>query len=87
MTTTDLSAPALRSELRAFEKALPELLPRHEGEYVVMRGNKIIHWAGTYHDALQWAYREYGLEPFFVKRVSAEQNIVHFTRELGPCGA
>lgn len=85
MTATDLSAPALRSELRAFEKELPNLIARHDGEYVVMQGSKIFHWTDTYHAALQWGYAQFGLEPFFVKKVSAEQNIVHFTRDLGSC--
>lgn len=86
MTSTLVSTPALRPELRAFEKALPELLERHAGEYVVMRDSEILHWAGTYHEALQWGYKQFGLEQFFVKKVSAEQNVVHFTRDLGPCG-
>jgi hypothetical protein len=62
------------------------LLPQHEGEYVVMRDHEFLHWAASYEIALQWGYENFGLDPFFVKKVSAEHRTVHFTRDLGPCG-
>ena len=74
-----------REEFRAYEHELPRMLTKHEGDYVVIRGDKVAKYFGTYSEALTWAYETYGLEPFFVKRVSSDQNVVHFTRDLGPC--
>jgi protease II len=73
-------------ELETYEAALPKLLRQHEGEYVVIRGGELLKYFPGYNDALAWAYEQFGLESFFVKRVSpSEQHTVHFTRDLGPC--
>lgn len=84
MNTHDHSASP-RIELRAYEAALPQLLPKHDGDFVVIHGDKLVEYFETYAEALTWAYEKYDLQPFFVKRVSSEQNIVHYTRDLGPC--
>lgn len=80
------TVPPVRPELSAFETALPRLLPQHEGQYVVMRGTDILHWAPSYSVALEWGYKHFGLDPFFVKQVSAAHSAVHFTRDVGTCG-
>jgi hypothetical protein len=74
-----------RQELRAYEAALPAMLEHHAGEFVVIHGFSVEAYFSTYAAALEWAYEKFGLEPFFVKRVAAGANIVHFTRDLGPC--
>lgn len=76
---------AERQELRAYEAALPAMLERHAGEFVVIHGSTVKAYFGTYAAALEWAYDQFGLDPFFVKRIANGPNVVHFTRDLGPC--
>jgi hypothetical protein len=74
-----------RRELKVYEAALARLLPQHEGEYVVIKDEKVLRFFPRYEEALQWAYETFGLDPFFVKRVAeGEQNTVHFTRDVAP---
>ncbi len=77
--------PTERPELRAYEEALPDLMTRHQGQFVVIHGTTLARFFTDYGAALEWAYETYGLEPFFVKQVSEAENIAHFIRDLGPC--
>lgn len=74
-----------RQELLAYKAALPTIAAARSGQYVVIHGDQLARYFDSYEPALQWAYDTYGLEPFFVKRVSNEANVAHFTRDLGPC--
>jgi hypothetical protein len=77
-----------RPELVAYEAALPRVLSQHDGEYVVIKGDKLLEYFKRYDEALEWAYSNLGLDSFFVKRVtSVELSTVHYTRDLGPCRA
>lgn len=76
----------VRPELVAYEAALSRVLPMHDGEYVVIKGDRLLEFFKRYDEALEWAYTNLGLDAFFVKRVeSAELSTVHYTRDLGPC--
>lgn len=83
--TTPEHLPNERQELRAYEAALPELMARHKGQFVVIYGDRLEHFFSNYGEALEWAYEAHGLDPFFVKQVSDEENVAHFIRDLGPC--
>lgn len=85
MTISSNAPPNARQELRAYETALPELMARHRGQYVVIHGDKFERFFAHYGEALEWAYEEHGLAPFFVKQISQEENFAHFIRDLGPC--
>ncbi|RCW73850.1 hypothetical protein DES41_102164 [Pseudorhodoferax soli] len=61
------------------------MLDRHDGEYVVIKGDQTMHYSPTYAAALEWAYQTFGLDQFFVKKVAVDQDVAHFTRDLGPC--
>ncbi len=74
-----------QTDLQAFRAALPQLLAEHEGQFVVMQGGKALHYSLAYADALEWAYEHLGLERFFVKQVSAIEDVAHFSRDLGLC--
>lgn len=74
-----------RQELQAYEAALPSMLDAHNGHFVVIHGTSVVRFFDSYEPALDWAYDQFGLQPFFVKRVSREGNVAHFTRDLGPC--
>lgn len=80
-----MSSDPARIELQTYESALAGMLSKHDGEYVVIRGDKIEHFFADYAAALNWAYETFGLERFFVKKVAADQDIAHFTRDFGPC--
>ncbi|HRH32422.1 MAG TPA: hypothetical protein PLK06_03795 [bacterium] len=73
-----------RPEMTAYDAALSGMLPKHDGQYVVIKGDQLKRFFAKYDEALAWAYQQFGLEPFFVKRVTAEAKIVHYTRDLGP---
>jgi hypothetical protein len=74
-----------RPELQVYEAALPYLLTQHYRQFVVIHGDKLEQFFDTYDAAIDWAYNQFGLEPFFVKEVSEEENVAHFIRDLGPC--
>jgi hypothetical protein len=75
----------LRPEQQAYEAALPDVISEHDGQYVVIQGTTLRRFFESYEAAVNWAYDQFGLEPFFVKLVSAESAVAHFTRDLGPC--
>lgn len=72
-------------ELQAYERNLPMWLAAHEGEFVVLKGDTMVHFAQSYEDALTWAYESFGLTGFFVKRVAADAAVVHLSRDIGLC--
>jgi hypothetical protein len=72
-------------ELLVYERCLPSMLQEHDGEFVVIKGEKPAHFSRTYEDALTWAYEAFGLDQFFVKRVAPQGSVVHHTRDIGPC--
>jgi hypothetical protein len=61
----------LEKELRTYHRLLPTLLAE-QGKYVVVRGDQVAGTWGTYEDALQAAYTSFGLTPFLVTRIQAE---------------
>lgn len=72
-------------ELQAYERNLPMWLATHEGEFVVLKGDRLAHFARSYEDALTWAYEAFGVTGFFVKRVAADAAVVHLSRDIGLC--
>lgn len=75
----------LGTELRVYREQLPSMLRSHDGDFVVIKDARTVHFSSTYEDALNWAYDTFGLENFFVKKVAVDQDVARFTRDLGPC--
>ncbi|GAP35098.1 hypothetical protein ABXN37_08000 [Piscinibacter sakaiensis] len=77
----------LDREFQTYQRHLPQLLERHERQFVVIQGERVEHFGRSYEAALEWAYGKFGLDqPFFVKEVVSEQeSVAHFTRDLGLC--
>lgn len=75
----------LQTEFQTYQSHLDSMLRKHSGQYVVIRGSQLEHFSDSYEKALEWAYDQFGLESFFVKKVAVDQDIAHFTRDLGPC--
>ena len=75
----------LQNELQVYRERLPLMVAQHDGEYVVIKGAKPVHFSSSYEKALDWAYDQFGLEHFFVKKVAQDEPVAHFTRDLGSC--
>ena len=75
----------LQTELQFFRSRLSHMASQHDGEYVVIKGLTAVHFSPTYEAALDWAYEKFGLDDFFVKKVSEEEAVAHFSRDLGTC--
>jgi hypothetical protein len=72
-----------QQELRAYEAALPRMLEEDDGKFVVIQGDKVRKVLLTYEDALNWAYDQFGLARFLVKQIDSQEQVAHFSRDLG----
>jgi hypothetical protein len=68
----------------AYYKDHKEEFLEHEGKYVVIHGEELAGFWETYEDALQVACREFGLEPFLIKKIEAKEP-KHYIRGLPVC--
>lgn len=75
----------LQAEFRKYQDRLPSMLAKHNGDFVVIKGDQPMHFFPTYEAALNWAYEAFGLDRFFVRRVTEDLAAAHYTRDLGPC--
>ncbi len=64
----------LASELITYRDRLDELL-RHEGQYVVIKGQEIAGYFRTRRSAIEAAVDAYGPAPFLVKKVVEKEPI------------
>ncbi|MBC7380914.1 MAG: hypothetical protein H7346_26250 [Burkholderiaceae bacterium] len=67
----------LQTELQAYRDGLAHMLSQHDGEYVVIKGSRPAHFSATYEAALDWAYDQFGLQRFLVKKVSENEAVAH----------
>ena len=77
------ATPKLEIELETYQQLLPSL-SGDEGRFALISGDKLLGVFDTYPDALDEGYRECGLKPFLVKRISTVEVISYFTRDLRP---
>jgi hypothetical protein len=68
----------LQTELQAYRDGLAHMVSQHDGEYVVIKGSRPVHFSTTYEAALNWAYDEYGLGRFLVKKVTENEGVAHW---------
>lgn len=71
----------LDKELETYKKLLPTFI-KDQGKFVVIHEEKLIGIYESYEDALKIAYKECGLKPFLVKRISYEESVSYFTRDF-----
>lgn len=77
----------LDTELATYKRLLPTLLA-DQGKFAVIFDSKLIGTYTSYDDALKIGYEKCGIQPFLVKRISAEESIAYFSRDLNsPCPA
>jgi len=79
-----MQALSARPELTFFEANFSRMVANHRGQFVLIKGQKVVEFYESYGDALAAGYDHFGLQPFFVKQVTEESNTVHFVRDLGP---
>jgi hypothetical protein len=72
---------SLVKESETYKRLLPSLLTE-EGKYAVIHEDKLIGVFASYEDALKIGYHQCGINPFLVKRISAEESISYFSRDL-----
>src|SRR5438128_1230308 len=76
----------LDTEMETYRQKLPEWT-EHEGKFVLIKGDKVVDFFGTYEDAIKAGYEQFKLEPFLVKKIQALEQVHVVTRLLTspPC--
>ena len=74
-------ADPLELEMKTYKALLPSLLA-DEGRFAVICGDKLVGIFDAYADALKAGYEHCGVKPFLVKKISSEETIAYFTRDL-----
>ena len=74
---------ALEKELQTYKAKLPELVA-NEGKFVLIHGENVIDFYGTYEDAIKAGYEKFQLEPFLVKQIQSVEQ-VQFISRFVPC--
>lgn len=74
---------ALETELKTYSEKLPELL-ENEGQFVLVHGDRIVGFFVAYEDAVSEGYKEFGLDPFLVKRIESVET-AHLITRGAPC--
>jgi hypothetical protein len=74
---------ALERELQTYETKRAELLA-HVGKFVLIHGDQVVGTWDSYEDALNVGYKNFGLEPFLVKRIEAVDTI-NYSAPFVPC--
>lgn len=72
----------LEQEEKTYKELLPSLL-KDEGRYALVCGSELKGTFAAYEDAIAQGYRECGLTPFLVKKISAAEQAHFFSRDLG----
>ncbi|MCY3878928.1 MAG: hypothetical protein OXF74_07090 [Rhodobacteraceae bacterium] len=78
------SGSPISKELDYFRRHLQDW-EGHEGEYVLIKGEKAVDFFSSYDDALKRGYREFGLESFLVKQISVVECASFISRSIVPC--
>lgn len=82
---SDLAA-SRQEDFEAYERELPALIARHDGEFAVIQDRAVRHLSPSYEAALTWGYEQFGLtQGFLVQEVTQGGDVAYFTRDLGPC--
>jgi hypothetical protein len=74
----------LEKEQATYLRELPALLAA-EGTFVLIQGDRVAGVYDTYNDALKIGYREFKLDPFFIKQITAVEKVHLFTRDMLRC--
>jgi hypothetical protein len=70
-------AASLNREQAVYEANLAQWLPDHEGEYVLIKGDRVHSFYDSRDEALTVGYSRFGIGPLFVKQVSPSETVYH----------
>ena len=73
---------SLSREQAVYEANLSRWLSDHEGEYVLIKGDKVDGFHESRDEALTAGYSRFGIGPLFVKQVSPSEPIHHIPGAL-----
>ena len=73
---------SLDREQAVYEANLSLWLSDHEGDYVLIKGDKVEGFYGSRDEALTAGYSRFGIGPLFVKLVSPSEPIHHISNAL-----
>ena len=68
----------LESEYRTYLRLKDELLSKHEGAFVLMKGSEMVDIFSSYEDALKAGLKKFGNVPFLVKQIQREDEVNFF---------
>jgi len=74
---------SLEKELTVYKTRLHEMA-EHEGKFVLIHGDDLVAYFGTYEDAITEGYQKFGLDPFFVKQVNTTEQVQFISRFVAP---
>jgi len=74
---------ALETEMATYHRELPGLLDL-ANKFVLIHGDSVASTWESFEDAVQEGYRIFGLQPFLVKQIQAEEYVHSFTRDIRP---
>ena len=66
------------TELAYFESIKEELLRHNSGQFAVIRGDRLLGTYTTDHEAFEAGVREFRLEPFLLKPIVEEEQVVQY---------
>lgn len=67
-------------EFSTYQKALPELLARATGKFVLIKGDQVVDLFESQVDAIKQGYMRFSGEPFFVRQVEPVELTVNLNR-------
>ena len=67
----------LDSELEYYDAHLHEWLPEHRGKFVLIKGDSLVGFFASEEEAYEDGLRHFGNQPFLIRRVAAEEEVVH----------
>jgi len=71
-------AITLEKESKYFEEHKEELLKHYEGQFVLIKDDQLVGAFTTEEEAYQTGLKKFGNQPFFIKKVAKEEEVVHF---------
>jgi hypothetical protein len=77
--TAQKGAATLDAELRTYRSHLDELIGRAKGKYVLIKGELVIDVFENQTDAITKGFKQFGNNPFLVKRVTDVEVPLNFT--------
>ncbi len=68
----------LAKELKYFEDHKDELLKHYENQFVLIKDDQLVGAFTTEVEAYQAGIQRFGNQPFLIKKVTKEEEVVHF---------